>query len=95
MPKNITMSNWTASGLPAGLALNSATGVVSGSPNVQPGIYSAQVSVTTNYGNDSKPITINVAVPDSWLPVIDPNQVIYLTADETMNPYTVTGKNVR
>ena len=95
MPKNITSSNWTASGLPSGLALNAATGVVSGTPNVQPGSYTANVSVTTNYGSDSKPVTINVAVPDDWKPLIDPNQVIYITADEIMNPYSVTGSNVR
>ena len=95
MPKIITMSNWSASALPSGLALNAATGVISGSPNVQPGSYSANVSVTTNYGSDSKPITINVAVPNSWLPVIDPNQVINVVADVPMNPYTVTGQNVR
>ena len=81
--------------MPSGLALNAATGVVSGTPNVQPGSYSANISVTTNYGSDSKPITINVAVPDSWKPVIDPNQVINVVADEIMNPYTVTGQNVR
>ena len=95
MPKNITLSNWSASGLPSGLALNAATGIVSGTPNVQPGTYTANVSVTTNYGSDSKPITVNVAVPDDWLPVITPNQVIYVTADESISPYTVTGLNVR
>ena len=95
MPKNITMSNWNSSDMPSGLALNAATGVVSGTPNVQPGSYTANVSVTTNYGSDSKPITINVAVPEDWMPVIDPNQVINVIADEQMNPYTVTGQNVR
>ena len=95
MPKNITMSNWNSSDMPSGLALNAATGVVSGTPNVQPGSYTANVSVTTNYGSDSKPITINVAVPEDWMPVIDPNQVINVIADEQMNPYTVTGTNVR
>ena len=95
MPKNITLSNWSSSGMPSGLALNAATGVVSGTPNVQPGSYSANISVTTNYGSDSKPITINVAVPDSWKPVIDPNQVINVVADEIIKPYTVTGQNVR
>ena len=95
MPKNITLSNWNSPDMPSGLALNAATGVVSGTPNVQPGSYSANVSVTTNYGSDSKPITINVAVPDSWKPLIDPSQVINVVADEPMNPYTVTGQNVR
>ena len=95
MPKIITSSNWNSSDMPSGLALNAATGVVSGTPNVQPGSYTANVSVTTNYGSDSKPITINVAVPEDWMPVIDPNQVINVIADEQMNPYTVTGTNVR
>ena len=95
MPKNITLSNWSSSGMPSGLALNAATGVISGTPNVQPGSYSANISVTTNYGSDSKPITINVAVPEAWKPVIDPNQVINVVADEIMKPYTVTGQNVR
>ena len=95
MPKNITSSNWSSKNMPAGLALNAATGVVSGTPNVQPGDYSVPVSVTTNYGSDSENITVRVAVPDNWLPFIDPNQIIHVIADEEMDNYTVTGTNVR
>ena len=95
MAKKITTSNWSSTGLPTGLALNANTGVVSGTPNVQPGDYPAQVSVTTNYGSDTETVTVRVAVPDSWLPVIDPNQVINVVADEAMTAYTVTGTNVR
>ena len=95
MPKNITLSNWSAKNMPAGLALNAATGVVSGTPNVQPGDYPVNVSVTTNYGSDTETVTVRVAIPDSWLPVIDPNQVINIVADEAMSAYTVTGTNVR
>ena len=95
MPKNITLSNWSSTNMPSGLALNAATGIVTGTPNVQPGTYTANVSVTTNYGSDSKPVTVNVAVPNDWKPVIDPNQTIYVTADQPMSPYTVTGQNVR
>ena len=94
MAKNITSVYWEATNLPAGLSINSNTGVITGTPGVQPGIYTATVKVTTNYGSDTKTITINVAIPASWLPVIDPDQVVNCTADETMAPYTVTGQNV-
>ena len=95
MAKKITTSNWSSTGLLSGLALNAATGVVSGTPNVQPGDYPVNVSVTTNYGSDTETVTVRVAIPDSWLPVIDPNQVINVVADEAMSAYTVTGTNVR
>lgn len=94
MAKNITSVLWQATGLPSGLIINPSTGVISGTPTVQPGMYTATITVTTNYGSDTKTITIIVALPDSWLPVIDPNQVVNCTAEEAMTPYTVTGQNV-
>ena len=94
MAKNITSVVWSATNLPAGLTINTSTGVISGTPNVQPGTYTAIITVTTNYGTDTKPVTIIVALPDSWLPVINENQVVNCTADEVMTPYTVTGQNV-
>ena len=94
MAKNITSVNWEATNLPSGLSINASTGVISGTPNVQPGTYTVNVKVTTNYGTDTKPITINVAIPEDWKPIIDPNQVIETVADEAMTPYTVTGQNV-
>ena len=94
MAKNITSVVWEATNLPSGLTINASTGEVTGTPTVQPGTYTATAKVTTNYGTDSKPITVNVAIPESWKPVIDPNQVIETTADEAMTPYTVTGTNV-
>ena len=94
MAKNITSVKWEATNLPAGLSINADTGVISGTPNVQPGTYTATIKVTTNYGSDTKTITIVVAIPDAWLPVINPNQSINCTADEAMTAYTVTGQNV-
>ena len=94
MAKNITSVTWSATNLPANLTINSSTGVISGTPAVAPGTYTAKVKVVTNYGQDEKNITINVAIPNDWLPVIDPNQVISITADEAMTAYTVTGTNV-
>ena len=91
---NITSVKWEASNLPVGLSINADTGVISGIPGVQPGTYTATVKVTTNYGSDTKTITIIVAVPAAWLPIINPNQIINCTADESMTPYQVTGQNV-
>ena len=73
MAKNITSVVWEASGLPAGLSINPSTGVISGTTSVQPGTYTATVKVTTNYGSDTKTISIVGAIPQSWLPIIDPN----------------------
>lgn len=92
---NITTVSWEATGLPAGLTINSSTGVISGTPNVQPGTYTATVKVTTNYGSDSKTITIIVKVPESWKPIIDPNQSINVEPNVAMTPYQVTGTNVK
>ena len=95
MAKNITSVTWSATNLPSGLSINTSSGVITGSTNVQPGTYTAKVKVVTNYGQDEKDITINVAVPEAWKPVIDPNQVISGTADEAITDYTVTGTNVK
>ena len=93
--KTITSVKWEATGLPAGLAINQDTGVISGTPDVQPGTYVFTVKVTTNYGTDSKTVTINIAVPEAWKPVIDAGQVVNAEADMLMTPYTVTGRNVQ
>ena len=94
MAKNITSVVWSAENLPEGLSINADTGVISGTPTVQPGTYTANVTVTTNYGTDTKAITINVAIPDDWKPIIDVGQTIEVTPDEAMADYTVTGTNV-
>ena len=94
MAKKITSVTWESSDLPSGLSINASTGVISGTPNVDPGTYTPTVKVTTNYGSDSKKITINVAIPESWKPVIDANQTINATAGTAITAYTVTGTNV-
>ena len=94
MPKNITSVTWSATGLPSALTINPSTGVISGTPNVQPGDYVANVTVTTNYGNDTKPVTIRVGIPACWLPEIDANQIVNTIAGDVMTAYKVTGQNV-
>ncbi len=94
MARKITSVTWSATNLPQALSINASTGVISGTPTVQPGTYNAKVKVVTNYGQDEKEIKIVVAVPESWKPVITPNQVINTIADTAMTAYTVQGANV-
>ena len=94
MPKNITSVNWSATNLPTGLSIAQSTGKITGTPNVQPGDYTARVTVTTNYGTDTENITVRVAIPADWKPQIDANQVVNCTAGEAITAYTVTGQNV-
>lgn len=62
MPKNITSVNWTASSIPSGMNFDTSSGTFSGSPD-EPGEYSVPVSVTTNYGSDTKDVEIKVVSP--------------------------------
>lgn len=94
MAKKITSVTWSAVGLPAGLTINASTGVISGTPTADPGEYTVTITVTTNYGSDSKTMKIIIAIPESWKPKITASQTITVTAEETMTPYTVQGTNV-
>ena len=90
----ITFVKWTAEGLPDGLTINEDTGVISGTPTVEMGSYSVYVTVETNYGADSKYITINVEAPEGWEPIIEPDQIITIFADTAMT-YEIKGTNVK
>ena len=95
MAMKITSVTWSATNLPSALTINASTGVITGTPTVEPGTYTAKVKVVTNYGQDEKDITIVVAVPESWKPIIDPDQEIQIIADTAMTPYEVRGTNVK
>ena len=100
MAMKITSVEWSATGMPTGLSINKDTGVISGTPtdaptSSEPLAFTPSVTVTTNYGTDTKIVTINVAMPDSWKPVIDAGQKVDTVADTAMTPYEVTGTNVK
>lgn len=91
--KVITSVIWSAQNLPNGLSIGEATGIISGTPTT-PGQYTSSLTVTTNYGTDTKTISITVLVPDSWKPTIAGDQTLTLVAGEEMTPYTVLGTNI-
>lgn len=51
--------SWSMSGLPAGLSLGTATGLISGTPTAA-GVYHFTVSVTTSTNTDTQDFTLTV-----------------------------------
>ena len=88
----VTRVSWACKSLPEGLML-SETGILSGRPAVL-GIFSCDVSVTTNWGTARKTIRIKVEVPENWKPVIEAGQMAEATANKKMADYAVKGSNV-
>ena len=60
-----TGTAWTATGLPTGLSLNAATGVISGTTSVQPGAFNVAVTVSDINGvvSASKTLVLTVVGP--------------------------------
>lgn len=80
---------YTATGLPAGLGINSTTGVISGNANVPPGTYRSTVVVTSGSLSASVSFNWNVVLPNSgsgqilreWWTEIDGGTVLELRID--------------
>lgn len=70
--KGITSVQWSASGLPSGLSINSSTGQITGTAS-SPGTWTATITCTTNYGTVSKAVT--VTINKYYPPSITPDQV--------------------
>ena len=89
----ITASNdpvtFSASGLPLGLSLDPATGVISGPP-VASGSFPITIGAANQYGSDSRTLTLNLA---SALPVITSPLTASGTENATGFSYTITASN--
>ncbi|HVD97714.1 MAG TPA: carbohydrate-binding protein [Cytophagaceae bacterium] len=70
---NITASNnptsYNATGLPAGLTVNTTTGAITGTPTTA-GTYTATVSATNTGGTGSKQVTITISNPATNTPYL-------------------------
>ncbi|MGF1656510.1 MAG: S8 family serine peptidase [Verrucomicrobiales bacterium] len=81
-------TSFSASGLPSGLTLNSATGLISGSPSVQ-GVFGVQVGATNAAGTGTA--NLNLSITDN-VPVI--TSPVSATATEGVSfSYQITATN--
>ena len=80
-------TSYTASGLPAGLSMASATGVISGIATALPGVYPVNVSAINQYGSDTKTILITVNPRQLTISAIAANSKVY----DATNTATLTG----
>lgn len=80
---------FSASGLPSGVNLNPATGVISGPPIVS-GVFPVTIGVANPYGSDSKVLTLTIA---SALPVITSALTATWTEDQANFSYTIRASN--
>jgi len=60
-------TSYNATGLPAGLSINTSTGVITGAPTVV-GTSSATINATNSYGTSSAPLTLTISprLPSPW-----------------------------
>jgi Putative Ig domain len=84
---NPCITSYNATGLPAGLSVNTTTGVISGTPTTA-GIYSVAISATNSGGSDTKTLTLTINNPIPTTTSLGPACVTAGSADFTL---TVTG----
>lgn len=97
LPAKNTPTAFAASGLPAGLTLNTSTGIISGTPT-QSGTYSVTVSATNAAGTTQKTlaITVNLAAPvvtsaANAVATVGNGFTYQVTASNTPTTYSATG----
>jgi len=79
----------TSPALPAGLTLNSTSGVISGAPSTASPATSYIITASNAFGAASAPLTITVESSDATTLLYSPSTVVY-TLGKTITPLTVT-----
>jgi DNA/RNA endonuclease G (NUC1) len=87
-------ASYTASGLPAGLSINTSTGLISGTPAVG-GTINATITAVNSFGSDSQTLQISIRVPTLTL---TPATLSAFTANagftSATQSYTLTGSEL-
>ena len=87
-------TSYTAANLPAGLSINTSTGLISGTPTVG-GTINATITAANNFGSDSKTLQISIRVPTLTL---NPATLNAFTANagftSATQGYTLTGSEL-
>jgi DNA/RNA endonuclease G (NUC1) len=87
-------TSYTASGLPAGLSINTSTGLISGTPTVG-GTINATITAVNSFGSDSQTLQISIRVPTLTL---TPATLNAFTANagftSATQSYTLTGSEL-
>ncbi len=91
----LSPTSFGATGLPAGLSVNTATGLISGTPS-QAGTFSVTLSATNGSGASTVPMTLTVIAPklslfDDFDPALDAVQWAELGASLAANTNAVAG----